>query len=54
VGIVCVYESLIVPHHDELRRYCSRLAWTVWDAEDVYQETLVCSLGYFRRHDSKI
>jgi len=41
------YERLVAPHLDDLRKYCGCLAKSKWDAEDLFQETLLKSLVYF-------
>lgn len=42
-----IYENLVSPHLDDLRKYCRYLTGSRWDAEDLYQNTLLKSLVYF-------
>ncbi|MFF2888580.1 RNA polymerase sigma factor [Paenibacillus sp. NPDC057967] len=43
------FETLVQSHLPELRRYCRYLSGSVWDGEDLYQETLVKSFSYYVR-----
>jgi len=42
-----VYESLVEPHLEDLRKYCFSLTRSKWDGEDLCQEVLLKSLVYF-------
>ncbi|MFC5407113.1 RNA polymerase sigma factor [Cohnella soli] len=44
-----LFEQLIRPHLDDLRKYCFYLAKSKWDGEDLFQETLVKTMRYFAR-----
>ncbi|WP_239614488.1 RNA polymerase sigma factor [Cohnella mopanensis] len=41
------YERLVIPHLEDLRRYCYYLTKSKWDAEDLCQDTLLKSLIFF-------
>jgi len=43
------FETLVQSHLPELRRYCRYLSGSVWDGEDLYQETLAKSFSYYAR-----
>jgi len=43
------FETLVQSHLPELRRYCYYLSGSVWDGEDLYQETLAKSFSYYAR-----
>ncbi|RJE84788.1 RNA polymerase sigma factor [Paenibacillus sp. 1011MAR3C5] len=43
------FETLVQSHLPELRKYCRYLSGSVWDGEDLYQETLVKSFSYYSR-----
>lgn len=47
MSVTAVYESLVEPHLEDLRKYCFSLAQSKWDGEDLYQEVLLKSLVYF-------
>lgn len=47
MGIIPEYEQLIAPHMDDLRKYCYYLTRSKWDAEDLFQDTLLKSLVFF-------
>ncbi|QJD82607.1 RNA polymerase sigma factor [Cohnella herbarum] len=47
MGIIPEYERLIAPHMDDLRKYCYYLTRSKWDAEDLFQDTLLKSLVFF-------
>lgn len=44
------YESLVVPHLNDLRTYCVCLTRSNWDGEDLMQETLLRTYVYFLSH----
>jgi RNA polymerase sigma-70 factor, ECF subfamily len=39
------YIDALVPLRPALHRYCRRLAGTIWDAEDLAQDTLLRAFG---------
>lgn len=41
------YEALIRPHLEDLQKYCYYLTKSRWDAEDLFQDTLLKSLTFF-------
>ncbi len=41
------YEAWVNPHMLELEKYCSYLAGSKWDAEDLLQDTLLKAFVYF-------
>jgi RNA polymerase sigma-70 factor (ECF subfamily) len=47
MSVTSVYESLVEPHLDDLRKYCFYLTQSKWDGEDLYQEALLKTLVYF-------
>lgn len=47
MSVTAVYESLVEPHLEDLRKYCFSLTQSKWDGEDLYQEVLLKSLVYF-------
>ncbi len=46
-----VYQSLVEPHLEDLRKYCLFLTQSKWDGEDLCQEALLKSMVYFREHE---
>ncbi|MCI3923972.1 RNA polymerase sigma factor [Paenibacillus sp. TRM 82003] len=42
------FEALVGPHLPDLHRYCRYLAKSRWDAEDLYQESLLKAFVYYR------
>lgn len=47
MNIAPAYEKLLVPHLEELKKYCFYLTKSKWDGEDLLQETLTRSLTFF-------
>ncbi len=45
------FEALVSPHLQDLLRYCRYLTRSGWDAEDVYQDALLKTYAYFRKHE---
>ncbi|RKP56870.1 RNA polymerase sigma factor [Cohnella endophytica] len=41
------YEALIRPHLEDLQKYCFFLTKSRWDADDLFQDTLLKSLTFF-------
>ena len=41
------YEMLVKPYLPELRKYCRYLSSSVWDGDDLYQETLFKTYRYY-------
>ncbi|MFC5470233.1 RNA polymerase sigma factor [Cohnella suwonensis] len=44
-----LFDHLLQPHLDDLRKYCFYLAKSKWDGEDLCQETLVKTMQYFAK-----
>lgn len=42
------FEAMIVPHLQDLQRYCLYLAKSTWDGEDLCQDVLLKALKYYR------
>jgi len=47
MGVIPIYEDLVAPYLEDLRKYCMYLAKSKWDSEDLFQETLLKSLIFF-------
>lgn len=45
------FEAAVGPYLSELRAYCRQLASSKWDAEDLYQESLLRTFEYYRKSD---
>ncbi|MFF2482759.1 RNA polymerase sigma factor [Paenibacillus sp. NPDC058071] len=43
------FERAIAPYLNDLYGYCCYMATSQWDAEDLYQETLLRLLGHFKK-----
>ncbi|RXZ77466.1 RNA polymerase sigma factor [Paenibacillaceae bacterium] len=43
------FEQAVTPYLNGLHSYCCYLAASQWDAEDLYQETLLRLLGHFKK-----
>lgn len=43
------FEEQALPFEPELRRYCRKLAGSVWDGDDLFQETMIKAFRRFRR-----
>ncbi|MFC5700094.1 RNA polymerase sigma factor [Cohnella faecalis] len=48
------YEELVVPHLEDLRKYCYFLTNSKWDGEDLCQEALLKSLIYFLHSEPRL
>lgn len=57
MSVSSVYESLVQPHLEDLKKYCFALTRSKWDGEDLCQEALLRTMIYFRHqkpdHDLK-
>jgi RNA polymerase sigma-70 factor (ECF subfamily) len=51
VSVTSIYESLVEPHLEDLRKYCFFLTKSKWDGEDLYQEAILKSMVYFRNKE---
>jgi len=47
VSAPSLYETLLRPHLDDLKKYCFFLTRSKWDGEDLCQEALLRSMVYF-------
>ncbi|WP_309123512.1 RNA polymerase sigma factor [Paenibacillus sp.] len=47
------FESLVAPHLSDLQRYCRSLTNSKWDADELYQETLLKAFLYVRANDAE-
>jgi RNA polymerase sigma-70 factor, ECF subfamily len=47
------YVDTVEPLRGDLYRYCRRLAASVWDAEDLVQDTLLRAFGSIARRDEQ-
>jgi len=54
MGALPDYERMVAPHLVELRKYCGYLAKSKWDADDLFQETLLKSLVFFRHTEPRV
>lgn len=43
------FQTAVTPYMKELHGYCSYLASSSWDAEDLVQETMLRMLGHYRK-----
>ncbi|WP_028559578.1 RNA polymerase sigma factor [Paenibacillus pinihumi] len=43
------FEQAVAPYLTDLQGYCSYLTASGWDAEDLYQETMLRLLGHFKK-----
>jgi len=44
-----LFEQAVAPYLDDLHGHCCYLVASQWDAEDLYQETLLRLLGHFKK-----
>jgi RNA polymerase sigma-70 factor (ECF subfamily) len=47
------YIDTVEPLRGDLYRYCRRLAGSIWDAEDLVQDTLLRAFGSIARRDDQ-
>ncbi|WP_164472684.1 RNA polymerase sigma factor [Cohnella candidum] len=52
MSVTSIYESLVEPHLDDLRKYCFFLTKSKWDGEDLCQEAILKSMVYFRNKEA--